>query len=57
MPVRIKLSRNVRDMNVVLGTIGVWQFSGKATPQLAVEAEKLGYGAIWIGGSPDGRLG
>lgn len=44
-------------MNVDLGTIGVWQFSGRATPELAVEAEQLGYGAVWVGGSPDGRLG
>ena len=39
-----------------LGTIGVWQFTGNATPELAREAERLGYGTIWIGGSPDGGL-
>src|ERR671919_2272660 len=44
-------------MTVALGTIGVWQFTHKTTPELAAEVEKLGYGTIWIGGSPDGDLG
>jgi probable F420-dependent oxidoreductase len=44
-------------MTIALGTLGVWQFTGNATPELAVEAEKLGYGTVWIGGSPDGGLG
>ncbi|HLJ09194.1 MAG TPA: LLM class F420-dependent oxidoreductase [Acidimicrobiia bacterium] len=43
-------------MTAALGTIGVWQFTGNMTPQLAAEAEALGYGAVWIGGSPDGDL-
>ena len=43
-------------MTIALGTIGIWQFTGNATPELAVEAERLGYGTIWIGGSPDGDL-
>ena len=43
-------------MTVQLGTIGLWQFSGNVTPQVAVEAEGLGYGAVWLGGSPDGGL-
>ena len=43
-------------MSVALGTIGVWQFTHKATPELAAELEKLGYGTLWIGGSPDGTL-
>src|SRR4029078_1659744 len=37
------------------GRFGVWTF-GAATPEQAVEIEKLGYGAIWIGGSPAGDL-
>jgi probable F420-dependent oxidoreductase len=49
-------SRIVRGVTVALGRLGVWQFSGRTTAQLAVEAERLGYGAVWIGGSPDGRL-
>ena len=44
-------------MSGSLGTIGVWQFTGKATPPLAAEAERIGYGAVWVGGSPDGGLG
>jgi probable F420-dependent oxidoreductase len=43
-------------MTIALGTIGIWQFTGNATPELAVEAERLGYGTVWIGGSPDGGL-
>ena len=43
-------------MTVSLGTIGIWQFTGQATPELAAEVEKLGYGTVWIGGSPDGSL-
>jgi probable F420-dependent oxidoreductase len=38
------------------GRFGVWTF-GAATPEQAVEIEKLGYGAVWIGGSPAGDLG
>lgn len=43
-------------MSIALGPIGIWQFTGNATPELATEAERLGYGTIWIGGSPDGGL-
>ncbi|HEV8625834.1 MAG TPA: LLM class F420-dependent oxidoreductase [Acidimicrobiia bacterium] len=43
-------------MSIALGTLGIWQFTVKATPELAVEAERLGYGTVWIGGSPDGSL-
>ncbi|SEH92912.1 probable F420-dependent oxidoreductase, MSMEG_4141 family [Mycolicibacterium rutilum] len=38
-----------------LGRYGVWTF-GTPTPEQAVEIEKLGYGAVWIGGSPAGDL-
>ncbi|HEX4557996.1 MAG TPA: LLM class F420-dependent oxidoreductase [Mycobacterium sp.] len=38
-----------------LGRYGVWTF-GAVTPEQAVEIEKLGYGAVWIGGSPAGDL-
>ena len=38
-----------------LGRFGVWTF-GAVTPDQAVEIEKLGYGAVWIGGSPAGGL-
>lgn len=43
-------------MTTALGTFGVWQFTSKATPELAAEAEKQGYGTFWIGGSPAGSL-
>ncbi|MCT7658145.1 LLM class F420-dependent oxidoreductase [Mycobacterium deserti] len=38
-----------------LGRYGVWTF-GAVKPEQAVEIEKLGYGAVWIGGSPSGDL-
>jgi probable F420-dependent oxidoreductase len=43
-------------MSIALGSLGIWQFGPNATPELAQEAERLGYGALWIGGSPDGSL-
>lgn len=38
-----------------LGRYGVWTFGVPKVEQVA-EIEKLGYGAIWIGGSPKGDL-
>ena len=38
-----------------LGRFGVWTF-GTPKAEQAVAIEKLGYGAIWIGGSPAGDL-
>ncbi|MFL0290444.1 LLM class F420-dependent oxidoreductase [Mycobacterium sp. SMC-18] len=38
-----------------LGRVGVWTF-GAPTPEQAAEIEKLGYGAVWPGGSPAGDL-
>jgi probable F420-dependent oxidoreductase len=38
-----------------LGRFGVWTF-GSPKPEQAAEIEKLGYGALWIGGSPAGDL-
>jgi probable F420-dependent oxidoreductase len=38
-----------------LGRVGVWTF-GSPGPEQAVEIEKLGYGAIWVGGSPAADL-
>jgi probable F420-dependent oxidoreductase len=38
-----------------LGRFGVWTF-GAPKPEQAVEIEKLGYGAVWVGGSPAGDL-
>ena len=39
-----------------LGKIGVWRSAAQLSPRLAVTLERLGYGAIWIGGSPSGDL-
>ena len=38
-----------------LGRFGVW-IGGPVTPDEAVEIEKVGYGAVWAGGSPDAEL-
>ncbi|MDT5327872.1 MAG: hypothetical protein QOF25_5024 [Mycobacterium sp.] len=38
-----------------LGRFGVWTL-GAPTPEQAVEIEKLGYGALWVGGSPAAGL-
>jgi probable F420-dependent oxidoreductase len=39
-----------------LGRYGVWLPTRSITPQLAKQIESLGYGAAWIGGSPDAYL-
>jgi probable F420-dependent oxidoreductase len=39
-----------------LGRYGVWLPSRSITPELAAQIESLGYGAAWIGGSPDADL-
>lgn len=44
-------------MAVDLGAVGVWRRVGEITPNMAAEAERLGYGAVWVGGSPSGDLG
>jgi len=40
-----------------LGRFGVWLPTRSITPGLAAEVESLGYGAVWVGGSPDADLG
>ena len=45
------------DMGIELGRIGIWRHATGLTPELAAEVEALGYGAIWVGSSPDGGLG
>jgi probable F420-dependent oxidoreductase len=39
-----------------LGRFGVWLPNRSITPELAAKIESLGYGAAWIGGSPDAEL-
>ncbi|HEX5145091.1 MAG TPA: LLM class F420-dependent oxidoreductase [Mycobacterium sp.] len=38
-----------------LGRVGVWT-AGAVTPEIAREIERLGYGALWVGGSPAADL-
>lgn len=46
------MTDNQRDS---IGRLGFWHRSN-LDPGLAAEAEQLGYGAIWLGGSPGGDL-
>jgi len=39
-----------------LGKFGIWQGATQTTPELAGAIQRLGYGALWLGGSPDGDL-
>ena len=39
-----------------LGRFGIWRSAGQVTPELAVGLEQLGFGALWLGSSPDGDL-
>ncbi|MEV6982757.1 LLM class F420-dependent oxidoreductase [Sphaerisporangium sp. NPDC051017] len=39
-----------------LGKVGVWRNASQVTPALAASLEELGYGAVWLGGSPGGDL-
>jgi probable F420-dependent oxidoreductase len=39
-----------------LGKFGIWRGATQAPPDLAAAAERLGYGTLWLGGSPDGDL-
>ncbi|WP_213450621.1 LLM class F420-dependent oxidoreductase [Rhizomonospora bruguierae] len=40
-----------------LGRYGVWRTWTQVTPALAAHVEKLGFGTLWLGGSPAGDLG
>ncbi|MGH3157186.1 MAG: LLM class F420-dependent oxidoreductase [Streptosporangiaceae bacterium] len=44
------------DLREQLGRFGVWRSGAQVTAGLAAEIERLGFGALWIGGSPDGDL-
>ncbi|MGH3405193.1 MAG: LLM class F420-dependent oxidoreductase [Streptosporangiaceae bacterium] len=39
-----------------LGRFGVWRSAGMLTPELAGLLEELGFGTLWVGGSPPGDL-
>jgi probable F420-dependent oxidoreductase len=47
------MTQQLRDR---LGRFGIWRSSAQVTPDLAVGLERLGYGAVWLGGSPAGDL-
>ena len=44
-------------MSIELGKVGFWRHLSGLTAELVAELEALGYGAIWVGGSPPGDLG
>ena len=41
---------------VPLGTVGVWAAGWELTAARVAEIERLGYGTLWIGGSPEAGL-
>jgi probable F420-dependent oxidoreductase len=43
-------------MRADVGSFGVWRMVSGNTAELAEQVEALGYGAIWLGGSPTGDL-
>ncbi len=47
------MAENVRDL---VGRFGVWRSGSQVTPELAVGLERLGFGTLWLGGSPSGDL-
>jgi probable F420-dependent oxidoreductase len=46
----------VAGMSIELGKIGIWRHPSGLNPELLTEVEALGYGAVWLGGSPAGDL-
>ena len=43
-------------MSIELGKVGIWRHPSGLTPEVVAEVEALGYGTIWVGGSPPGDL-
>ncbi|HWD04691.1 MAG TPA: LLM class F420-dependent oxidoreductase [Amycolatopsis sp.] len=43
-------------MAIELGKIGIWRSATQTNGEFAAEVEKLGYGTMWLGGSPGGDL-
>ncbi len=48
------MTENV-SLKPALGRFGVWTL-GPVTPEQAVDIERLGYGTVWVGGSPTADL-
>jgi probable F420-dependent oxidoreductase len=44
------------DMSIELGKVGIWRHPSGLTREVVAEVEALGYGTIWVGGSPPGDL-
>jgi probable F420-dependent oxidoreductase len=44
------------DLREQLGRYGIWRSAAQVTAGLAAEIERLGFGALWLGGSPAGDL-
>jgi probable F420-dependent oxidoreductase len=51
-----RLAGLLGDMSIELGKVGIWRHSSGLTPEVVAEVEALGYGTIWVGGSPPGDL-
>ena len=47
------MTAHLRDQ---LGQFGIWRGAVQVTALLAAEIEQFGFGALWLGGSPDGDL-
>jgi probable F420-dependent oxidoreductase len=43
-------------MTIELGEFGIFRRARETTPEIAREVERLGFGALWLGGSPSGDL-
>jgi probable F420-dependent oxidoreductase len=39
-----------------LGRFGIWRAASQVTVPMAADMEQAGFGALWLGGSPDGDL-
>ena len=39
-----------------VGQFGIWRGAWQTTPQIAAGLEQLGFGTVWLGGSPGGDL-
>jgi probable F420-dependent oxidoreductase len=45
-----------QNWRALIGPYGIWRSASMVTPGLAAEIEQLGYGALWLGGSPGADL-
>jgi probable F420-dependent oxidoreductase len=39
-----------------IGRFGIWRSASLVTPEIAAGVERLGFGVLWLGSSPDGDL-